>query len=207
MRLFRPGFPAALLYPGAILRIRTKKKLLYLTFDDGPDPDSTPNILDILSKYHVRAVFFCRGSAAERYPDLMNSIRKGDHLVGNHGYNHLKGWRISLKKYTDDIAEADELTSNFLFRPPYGLLSPCQYFKLKKKYKIVLWDLMPYDFDTSFGADNSLRILQKKIRPGSIIVFHDRKNISFQLIEKFILYAAGLGYEFINSLTGAGETG
>ena len=144
-----------------------------LTFDDGPDPDSTPQLLDILDKHDIKALFFCDGRAAEKYPDLINRMISKGHIIGNHGYNHLNGWKTSLKKYIADVVNAAPYTSSGLFRPPYGRLRFNQYRELKEKYKIVFWDIMPYDFDRSFGSGNSLRVLKKKLRRGSIIVLHD----------------------------------
>jgi peptidoglycan/xylan/chitin deacetylase (PgdA/CDA1 family) len=187
------------LYPEAIFRIKTNEKHLLLTFDDGPDPASTPLILEILSKYHVRAIFFFTGLKAERYPDLTEKLRSAGHIIGNHGYSHLSGWKTSKSNYIADVERADGLTSPDLFRPPYGSLTRGQYKSLKEKYKIIFWDLMPYDFDTSFSARNALSILKEKIRPGSIIVLHD-SPLSYGpgLLDEFIGYAMSEGYGFVS---------
>jgi peptidoglycan/xylan/chitin deacetylase (PgdA/CDA1 family) len=197
MRLFRPGFIAACLYPEAIFRIRTTEKILYLTFDDGPNPDSTPVLLDILDQYSIKAVFFCDGRAAEKYPDLIKQITSKGHIIGNHGYNHLNGRKTSTEKYITDIEKAAATTSGSLFRPSYGRLRFGQYRKLKKKYKIVFWDLMPYDFDASFGYEKSLQVLKSKIRPGSVIVLHDNPNsAAIKILKKFLAFAVDEGYRF-----------
>lgn len=197
MRLFRPCFFAGWLYPGAIFRIRTTQKLLYLTFDDGPDPDSTPQLLDILDKHSVKALFFCDGRAAGKYPDLITLMTLRGHVIGNHGYNHLNGWMTSLNRYIVDVKYAAAFTSSVLFRPPYGRMRINQFRKLSEKYKIILWDLMPYDFDTSFGNSNSLRILKDKIRPGSIIVLHDTPgSIADKILDEFITFSVSSGYRF-----------
>lgn len=197
MRLFRPCFIAGLLYPDALFRIRTKEKLLCLTFDDGPDPDSTPQLLDILDKHDIKALFFCDGRAAEKYPDLVDQIKIRGNLIGNHGYNHLDGWKTPLKSYVADIARTAPYTSSSIFRPPYGRLRFNQYRNLKKKYKIVFWDIMPYDFNNSFGSENSLQILKNKIRPGSIIAFHDTSySIANTIIDEFLTFTDNSGYRF-----------
>jgi peptidoglycan-N-acetylglucosamine deacetylase len=198
MRLFRPCFFAGWIYPDAIFRITTIEKLLYLTFDDGPHPDTTHQLLDILDKHNIKALFFCDGRAAEKYPGLINQIKIRGHIIGNHGYNHLNGWTTCLKRYISDVSDAEPYTSSSLFRPPYGHLRFDQYRKLKEKYKIVFWDIMPYDFDKSFGSRNSLRVLKKKIRRGSAIVLHDTKNSTVQdFLDEFINYSMSAGYRFV----------
>jgi len=175
-------------------------KQSYLSFDDGPDPDSTPDLLHILNKHDIKGVFFCKGSEAEKYPYLIDQIRMRGHLVGNHGYNHLNGWTTSLTSYVTDVTKAAPCTSSGLFRPPFGRLRFNQYLELKKKYKIVFWDIMPYDFDPGIGSKRSLQIIKRKIRPGSIIVFHDNPNSNLhEYIEEFISYALDEGYNFVDS--------
>lgn len=197
MRLFRPGFLTGWLYPEAIFRIRTTEKVLYLTFDDGPDPVSTPRLLDILKTYNIKVLFFCDGRAAEKFPDLMNQIRKEGHLIGNHGYSHFDGWHTDSVKYINDIIRASDITSDKIFRPPFGRLSVKQKKRLLKSYKIVYWDLMPYDFDKSFGSRKSLRMLKDKIRSGSIIVLHDTASSSANtIIDEFLAFAISSGYRF-----------
>jgi peptidoglycan-N-acetylglucosamine deacetylase len=197
MRLFRPGFFVRCLFPEAIFRIKTTEKILYLTFDDGPDPASTPFLIDILERHGVKALFFCNGRAAEKYPGLMEKIRTDGHLIGNHGYSHFDGWRTESGIYLNDVNRASVFTSDKIFRPPYGRLSIKQKKRLLKSYKIILWDVMPYDFDISFGGGNSLRIIKNKIRPGSIIVLHDTSSSSANIIiNEFLTFAIASGYRF-----------
>jgi peptidoglycan/xylan/chitin deacetylase (PgdA/CDA1 family) len=204
MRLFRPGLMARCLYPEAIFRIKTTEKILYLTFDDGPDPFTTPLLLDILERHGVKALFFCDGSAAGKYPDLMDKIRNRGHMIGNHGYSHLNGWLTESDKYINDVTRASKFTSDKVFRPPYGRLSLKQKKILLKSFKIFFWDIMPYDFDRTFGSKRSLRILKDKIRPGSIIVLHDTvSSCANKIVGEFITYAVseGYGFELINAFT------
>jgi peptidoglycan-N-acetylglucosamine deacetylase len=197
MRLFRPGFLAACLYPETIFRIKTTEKVLYLTFDDGPDQGSTPQLLDILSRYNINALFFCSGYAAEMNPALLKLLRSEGHLIGNHGYNHLDGWRTDPVTYNSDLIRASCFTSAKIFRPPFGRLSFKQRRKVLESYKIILWDIMAYDFDISFGRDKSLRVLKEKIRPGSIIVLHDKvSSCANSILEEFIVFARDQGYRF-----------
>lgn len=197
MRLFRPCYFLRLLYPDAVFRIKTAQKQLYLSFDDGPDPDSTPKLLDILDRNNIKAQFYCSGKAALMHPDLMSCIKSGGHQTGNHGHNHLDGWLTSTESYLSDVSEAAPYTSYSLFRPPYGRLRFNQYRKLRRNFKIVFWDLMPYDFDFSFGSEKSLLILKSKMRSGSIIVLHDtaRSNANM-ILEEFIHFSIKEGYKF-----------
>jgi len=201
MRLYRPFSIARYLYPEAIFRMGKAGKMLWLTFDDGPDPSSTLLILDLLDRCSVKAIFFCSGKSAEKYPDLVASIRTRGHLVGNHGYNHPDGWKCSPAEYEADISRAALFTSSTLFRPPYGHLTISQYKQLKTRYQIIFWDIMPYDFDKRLGAERVLQILKDKIRPGSVIVLHDNENSkAHDILEDFIIFANSSGYIFSNVL-------
>jgi len=197
MRLFRPSLLSHCLYPEALFRIKSREKILCLTFDDGPDPGSTPFILKVLEKHHVKGLFFCSGEAAEKYPDLVEAIIDQGHTIGNHGYRHYDGWKTSYKKYLDDIRAAERLTSGRYFRPPYGHLRLSQYRRLRKIYKIILWDIMPYDFDKNFSAERSLNLLNRRIRPGSVIVLHDSPDSNCKyFLEDFIENSLDIGYRF-----------
>lgn len=198
MRLFRPFPLLRLVYPGAIFRITTKDKLLCLTFDDGPNPDSTPRILEILCTCNVNAIFFCSGRAAEEYPELVALIALKGHIIGNHGYSHLSGWKTTVRDYVKNAVRADIPTSSDLFRPPYGRIGPVLYRELIKKYKVVFWDLMPYDYDKRMIGKEVLKILKKKIRPGSVISLHDKPSSSvLSFLTDFIKYAEDEGYRFV----------
>lgn len=197
MRLFRPGFLAGCFYPEALFRIKTTEKVLYLTFDDGPDKDSTPQLLDILARYTIKGLFFCSGKSAEMNPALMKLLRGEGHLIGNHGYHHLDGWRTDPATYNSDILNAVAFTSSKIFRPPFGRLSLKQSRNVSKSYKIVFWDIMAYDFDIAFGRDRSLKVLKEKIRPGSIIALHDKEtSCANSILEEFIVFAKSKGYRF-----------
>ncbi len=199
MRFFRPFLLSSWLFPEAVTRIRTSEKLIWLTFDDGPDPDSTPWILEILQSYNIKATFFCTGKSAGDYPELMTGIRMGGHIIGNHGYMHIDGWFTGKEDYIRNAEKAVPFTSGWLFRPPYGRLTPGQYNILSEKFRIILWDLMPYDFDRSFTARDSLNILMDKMRTGSIIVLHDKPDSSSQkYLDEFIGRSLDKGYDFVS---------
>lgn len=197
MKLFRSGFPGKWLYSDAIFRIETSEKILFLTFDDGPDPSSTPELLDKLKRYNVKAAFFCNGKAAEENPGLLKLIINEGHLAGNHGFDHLNGWLTGYHTYINDIRRASVILPGRLFRPPYGRIGYRQYLNLRRTFKIIFWDLMCYDFDTNFGMHNSLKILKNKIRPGSVIVLHDTPtSCANNILDDFLTFAIESGYRF-----------
>lgn len=197
MRLYRPFFLMKILYPGAVFRQEVSGKELFLTFDDGPDPVSTPLILDILGRYSVKAVFFCTGKEAQKYPWLMSAIRSGGHLAGNHGYRHLDGWKTSTSVYLRNIKKASESTSSSLMRPPYGRIRLHQYRELSAEYTIVFWDLMPFDFDKRLSPAKVLETMKSKARPGSVIVLHDTSaSKAAVILEEFIKSSIDEGFSF-----------
>jgi peptidoglycan/xylan/chitin deacetylase (PgdA/CDA1 family) len=197
MRFSRPCFIAPYIFPDALFRVRTSEKTLFLSFDDGPDPQSTPLILEILAKKNVRAIFFCSGEAAEKYQHLVENIRQCGHVTGNHGYRHLNGYYTTASDYFSNAAKASEFTSDYLFRPPYGKIKISQYRQLKKSFRIIFWDVMAYDFDKSFGAERSLSLLNRKIRPGSVIVLHDKPDSTCRFfLGEFIETSLRRGYRF-----------
>lgn len=197
MKFFRPGLFLRFCYPGAIFRIGTKEKVLYLTFDDGPNPDSTEKLIGILGNYGIKGVFFCSGKAAAKYPDQLNTILKNGHVIGNHGFSHLDGCKTADNIYLSDIREASKYIDSRLFRPPYGHLTFRQFRLLKKEFSVFFWDVMPFDYDRNFSREKSLAVLKKKIRPGSVIVLHDTPaSVSSFPLTDFIGYALNNGYRF-----------
>ncbi len=197
MRFFRPWLIIRWLYPDALFRIRTNNRVYCLTFDDGPDPASTPGLLDLLDKYDVKALFFCTGRAAGNYPQLTDEIRRRGHSIGNHGYDHLDGWKTPSRIYFSDISRASGLTSTTFFRPPFGHLTLRQYQHLRKSFRIVLWDIMAYDFEEDFGPSRSIEILKRKLRPGSLIVLHDSAGPSLEITGRFLQFTRSIGYSHI----------
>lgn len=176
IRNYGKPFPAGLIYPDALYRIYGAGKMVFLTFDDGPDPESTPVILEILESFNIKATFFCTGCKILKNPGLFAMIAAGGHAVGNHGFSHLNGYNTPLRKYCSDIYRGRDITCSNLFRPPYGKIGLRQYRILERTMKIVFWDIMPYDFDLTLPADRSLAILERMMRSGSIIVLHDKPS-------------------------------
>jgi peptidoglycan/xylan/chitin deacetylase (PgdA/CDA1 family) len=154
--------------------IRPKKeKTIYLTFDDGPNPEVTPLVLAILEKNKINATFFCVGENVTKYPQLYESVLDKGHKVGNHTYNHLKGFEVSLETYIDNVKKAAEVIDSKLFRPPYGRITFKQLQALKPDFEIIMWDLITRDYNPEVSPKQILRFVEKLARNGSIIVFHD----------------------------------
>ena len=197
IRNYGRPFPAGVIYPEAVYRIKGKGKRLYLTFDDGPDPVSTPAVLDILKAHDVHATFFCTGSKVQASPGLFARVAAEGHTIGNHGFSHLNGLTTSIRAYCSDILRGRDITCSNLFRPPYGRLRVRQYRILERSMRIVFWDLMPYDFDRKLSPEQSYSKLLRKIRPGSVIVLHDTESSSAALyLDRFIQKALEEGYSF-----------
>jgi peptidoglycan/xylan/chitin deacetylase (PgdA/CDA1 family) len=197
IRNYGKPFPAAVIYPDAIYRIAGSGRRLALTFDDGPDPGSTPGILDILDGHNVKATFFCTGMKVQEQPGLFARIAASGHATGNHGFSHLNGLKTPVREYCSDVLRGRDITCSNLFRPPYGRIRVRQYRILERSMRIVFWDIMPYDFDRTLSPDASRRILMQRLRPGSIIVLHDTASSSaLNYLDGFITEALRQGYRF-----------
>ena len=187
------------IYPKALWRINPEEHAVYLTFDDGPIPESTPFILDTLREFGVKATFFMVGENVERYPDLYRRIVEEGHQVGHHTYNHMGSLRHYIVTYYNNVEKANELIHSHLFRPPHGWMWLGAYNMLRRKYKIVMWDLVTRDYSHLLNAFDVLRNVVLYTRNGSIITFHD----SLKSIEKLryalpaaLRYLKEQGYEF-----------
>jgi peptidoglycan/xylan/chitin deacetylase (PgdA/CDA1 family) len=169
-----------ILFPSIIWRQKNYQNNIWLTFDDGPTPKVTPFILNTLKEEKVKATFFLVGEQIERQPDLYNQIISDGHVVANHSYSHINSWKSNNLDYLNDIEKCQQLMpKNKLFRPPYGKISALQIRRLKKKYKIILWDVLSWDFSLSIAPSKVKRNVMENTKQGSIIVFHNNQK-SFQ---------------------------
>ena len=188
-----------LLFPSLIWEVKTDKKEVFLTFDDGPHPDITPWVLDCLNEYNAKATFFCVGENVCKYPEVYDQILKNGHSAGNHTHNHLMGWKTNDDKYFQNVAMAEEYISSKLFRPPYGRISSSQIRKLKKDYSLIMWTVLTYDFDKSISKEKCYSNSISSSKNGSIVVFHDSIKASINLkyaLPKFLEYFSNQGYTF-----------
>jgi|SRR6056297_609730 len=158
---------------------------IFLTFDDGPVPETTPWLLDLLNQYNAKATFFLIGKNVEKNQYLYQRILDEGHQVGNHTYSHVSGWKLGFNKYVEDIQLGNRFIKSHLFRPPYGKITPMQLKHLKKQFNIVFWDVLSYDFNRKISGERCLVNVLSKYKDGSIIVFHDSmkafKNLEYAL--------------------------
>ena len=211
-----PGFVKAL-FPNFLWNVGTDSKELYLTFDDGPTPEITDWVLQTLKVYNAKATFFCIGKNIEKNIDIFQNIIADGHTVGNHTYDHLKGWKTKTKAYLGNVELTDSViqfqlqnskcldyynANNLkLFRPPYGKFKSKQSKKLQELgYKIVMWDVLSYDWDTkSVDEKTCFNNVTSTAKEGSIVVFHDSvkayRNLK-SVLPKLLKYYSDKGFEF-----------
>ena len=163
----------ARLYPGVLWRVPEAGSSVFLTFDDGPCPAVTPWVLDTLAAYQAKATFFCTGTQAASHPALLQRIRAEGHTAGHHTWDHADGWRTTPRAWLRSVLLASTLIGGPLFRPPYGHLPPRMAALLGKRFQVVMWDVMAYDFTPGRSGSACARRVLRLARPGSIIVLHD----------------------------------
>lgn len=190
------------IYPDYIWDIPSTDKKIYLSFDDGPHETATPFVLDELKKFNAKATFFCIGKNVVAHPEIYRRIIDEGHSAGNHTFNHLNGNKTGDDEYIADIKKAADYIDSNLFRPPYGRITRFQADILrnaKQPYKIIMWNILSGDFDTSLSPEKCLENVVLKSRPGSIVVFHDSAKawdrMSYAL-PRVLQHFADQGYSF-----------
>ena len=180
------------LYPYGVFRAdrvrltaNGQQPIAYLTFDDGPIPEVTPKVLTILDRYGVKATFFMVGENIDKHPEVFRQVVKAGHSIGNHTYNHLKGWYTPYNEYMANTDRcADRIQNTDLFRPPYGKATFRQRRALHKKgYRLIYWDILTRDYDPTRTPEQMLKQIQRNVRPGSIINFHDSLKSNERMLE------------------------
>lgn len=185
-------------------RMQKNEKSIYLTFDDGPNDLVTHQVLDILLLHNIKATFFCVGENITKFPEVMTRIVNEGHSIGNHTHNHIKGWISGNTHYIENVKECQNQLLQFkdtrLFRPPYGRILKSQADELLKLgFKIIMWDILSYDYDKNLNCKDSLGAITKKSRNGSIVVFHDSIKSSAQLHQILPFYIQNMkdrGFNF-----------
>ena len=199
MLIENPSFWLRWIYPKALWRMDHKVRAVYLTFDDGPIPESTPFILDTLAKYGAKATFFMVGENAEKHPQLFERIKAEGHQIGNHTHNHLGSFKHWTITYALNTHKANEILHSHLFRPPHGWMRYTVYWWLKHAFTIVMWDVITRDYSKRLTAEDVVNNVKKYTRNGSIITFHDSLKSIDKLktaLPESIEWLQKEGYEF-----------
>ena len=194
-----PWFYRALSPDYLLCQVPVSRKVVYLTFDDGPVPEATPDVLEVLKQKKVQATFFCVGDNVRKHRDIFDMLTADGHAVGNHTFNHLNGWKTSPGAYYNNVMQCREYFERKLFRHPHGRLTPSQYFILRNDFRFILWSALTMDYHHAVSPEQCLLNATANLRPGAIIVFHDsikaREKMLYAL-PRFIEHALGQGYTF-----------
>ncbi|MDE6429635.1 MAG: polysaccharide deacetylase family protein [Duncaniella sp.] len=200
MWIEQPPFFYRLLFTEAIWRILHRgKRVVYLTFDDGPIPEETPWVLNLLDRYGIKATFFMVGDNVRKYPEVFEEVKRRGHSYGNHTMHHLQGLKVSATTFFRDITEADRLIGSTLFRPPHGIISPWQTKLIKRHYNIIMYDVVTRDYSKRVTGEQVLDNVKRYTRNGSIIVFHDSVKAHERMryaLPRAIEWLISEGYEF-----------
>ena len=199
MIIEQPAIYLRWLYPRALWRMDRRERAVYLTFDDGPIPESTPFILDTLRQHQVKATFFMVGDNVRKYPELYEQIVREGHQVGNHTHNHIGGLRHSIKHYMYNVERANTYIHSPYFRPPHGWMRHSLYAVLSRRYKVIMWDLVTRDYSKWMTADDIVDNVRRYARNGSIITFHDSLKSIGKLrtaLPQSIAWLKEQGYDF-----------
>ncbi len=187
------------IFPNFVWKVKTKEKVLYLTFDDGPIPEVTPWVLDTLDKFDAKATFFCVGDNVHKYPEVFDEVVRRGLSTGNHSYNHINGWASDNINYFHNIRRCANIVKSDLYRPPYGRMRPKQAQFLQRHYRIIMWDVLSGDFDPNITRDACFKNVIRNAKQGSIVVFHDSLKAQDRLkfvLPKVLEHYAALGYRF-----------
>lgn len=200
MLIEQPPIPYRMLFPETVWRIPMTEKAVYLTFDDGPIPEVTPWVLDVLDHYGIKATFFCVGDNVRKHPATFQKVVERGHSVGNHTMHHLQGAFTTTKRYVADINEADSYIHSALFRPPHGLIRWKQAAAIKGNMRIIMYDLVTRDYSQKLTREEVLNNVKRYTRNGSIIVFHDSLKSQQRLrwaLPRAIEWLKDNGYKFL----------
>jgi peptidoglycan/xylan/chitin deacetylase (PgdA/CDA1 family) len=207
--------------PNLVWHLPSKDKAIYLTFDDGPTPEITDWTLDTLNTYNAKATFFCIGNNIEKHPEIFKRINTEGHTIGNHTFNHLKGWKTKTQYYVENTLEAQNvidsklksnnddkpiahlktsIVNHKLFRPPHGRIKPKQAKQLQDLgYKIIMWNVLSKDWNKKISKEKCLENVIQNTTSGDIVVFHDSikasRNMQYAL-PRVLEHFSKKGFEF-----------
>jgi peptidoglycan/xylan/chitin deacetylase (PgdA/CDA1 family) len=183
------------------------EKTVFLTFDDGPIPEVTEFVLEQLDAFEIKATFFCIGDNVQKNPEILKKIIESKHRIGNHTFNHLKGWNTdgniyikNIEKCQKELSKLSPSVSTKLFRPPFGRIKKSQIPLVKELgFDIVMWTTLSQDYRVDVSSEKCLKATLNATRNGSIVVFHDslkaRKNLE-HVLPRYIESLLEDGYTF-----------
>ncbi|QDX91372.1 polysaccharide deacetylase family protein [Brevibacillus laterosporus] len=190
-----------------IHRIETQKKVVALTFDDGPDPTYTPRILETLHKNGILATFFVLGSQADKYPVIMQWIKKAGHEIGNHGYHHYDLNKLTEQEIYDEIKQAEKSIYKATgvlpqyYRPPGGVITTDVMSAVQLSgYDIIYWSVDPRDWSLARTSSVIVNSVKKHTSRGDIILFHDggmNQKQTLKALQELITDLRSKGYKFV----------
>lgn len=180
MTPFRIPFFIPWVFPRRIWKMDSKTSV-FLTFDDGPQPEITDWVLQFLEREGICATFFCVGNNVLKHTSIFENVRRSGHAIGNHTMHHERGNSVSINAYTSSIQEADQLIGSNLFRPPYGRLPFWKGCNISSQFKVIMWSWLSYDYDSTVPIEVILNSAQN-IKGGDILVFHDNPK-SFERLK------------------------
>jgi len=192
-------------YIKIIRSVKTTERKVALTFDDGPDKEITPEVLNTLGKFGIKAAFFTVGEKISAHPDLLKKIDDEGHIIGNHTYSHSNWFDFySAKKMIEELDKTEELIFDItgkkveMFRPPFGVTNPALARAVKKmNYTPIGWNIRSLDTAKNKKAIKIYNRIIRQLKPGSIILLHDRNPDIVEVLEKLIMYAHEHNYEFV----------
>lgn len=202
MYIVKTPFWLRALYPSLTWKGPDNSKTIYITFDDGPIPIVTPFVLNSLREFNAKATFFCIGDNVRKHPDVFKQVLESGHSIGNHTFNHLKGWDTDNQEYLRNMLKCHDLVGSKLFRPPHGRIKYGQISLLRSvlpDLRIIMWDVLSGDFDQHLSPEKCLENVKRTTKPGSIVVFHDSLKAFDRLqytLPKALEYWTERGYSF-----------
>jgi len=187
---------------------------IFLTFDDGPHPVHTPEVLDVLAAYRVRATFFVIGREVDRYPDLVRRIAAEGHEIGHHSYDHGDPEQVSAERLIEELHRTDARLravagcSPRLVRPPHGKVTAAKLWQLwRRGYTVALWNVDPKDFACASALEVDARLAAREPQPGDVILLHDNQPHAAAILPALIARAAahGLAFQRMSDMLRAGR--
>ncbi len=164
------------LIPYLTWKVKTNRRVVYFTFDDGPHPSITPWVMEQLDRYNAKATFFCVGENIKKFPETYQILVDNGHSIGNHTFNHLNGWKTGTKDYLENVKKFDQVAKTRFFRPPYGRIKPAQIWGMRKDYQIIMWDILTGDYNRKLNPEVMFHKVSGHIKPGSVVLLHDSEK-------------------------------